>query len=69
MIPLGELQQRVRELDPGSEMIVYCHHGIRSFHATLFLREMGFEKAQNLAGGIDAWSMKIDPSVARYQDL
>lgn len=69
LIPLGDLQQRVRELDPESEIIVYCHHGIRSFHATMFLRQMGFEKAQNLAGGIDAWSMKIDPSVPRYQDL
>ncbi len=69
LIPLGELQQRVHELDPESEIIVYCHHGIRSFHATMFLRQMGFEKAQNLAGGIDAWSMKVDPSVPRYQGL
>ncbi|MGH7274854.1 MAG: rhodanese-like domain-containing protein, partial [Nitrospiria bacterium] len=67
LIPLGELQQRVNELDSESEIIVYCHHGVRSFHATLFLQQMGFAKALNLAGGIDGWSLRADPSVPRYQ--
>ena len=69
LIPLGELQQRVNELDPDSEIVVYCHHGVRSFHATMFLRQIGFGKAQNLAGGIDAWSLRADPSVPRYQGM
>lgn len=69
LIPLGELQQRVNELNPESEIIVHCHHGIRSFHATMFLRQLGFAKAQNLAGGIDGWSLRVDPSVPRYQDM
>jgi rhodanese-related sulfurtransferase len=69
LIPLGELHQRANELDPASEIIVYCHHGVRSFHATMFLQQMGFTKAKNLAGGIDGWSLRIDPSVPRYQGL
>jgi adenylyltransferase/sulfurtransferase len=69
LIPLGEIQQRMNELDPESEIIVYCHLGVRSFHATMFLRQRGFAKAQNLAGGIDGWSVRIDPSVPRYQGL
>jgi len=69
LIPLGELQQRANELDPESEIIVYCHHGVRSLHAALFLRQMGFGKAQNLAGGIDGWSLRINSSVPRYQGL
>jgi len=69
LIPMGELQQRANELDPESEIIVYCHHGVRSFHATLFLQQMGFTKAKNLAGGIDGWSLRADPSVPRYQGM
>lgn len=69
LIPLGDLQQRTQELDPESEIIVYCHHGVRSFHATMFLRQMGFAKVQNLAGGIDAWSLRVDSSVPRYQGM
>jgi rhodanese-related sulfurtransferase len=69
LIPLGELQQRINDLDQDSEIIVYCHHGVRSFQATMFLRQMGFNKVQNLAGGIDAWSLRADPSVPRYQGL
>lgn len=69
LIPPGELQQRVNELDPATEIIVYCHHGVRSFQATLFLRQMGFAKAKNLAGGIDGWSLRADPSVPRYQGM
>ena len=69
LISLGELPQRVKELDPEAPLIVYCHHGVRSFQATLWLRQQGFEKAQNLAGGIDAWSLKVDSSVSRYQGM
>lgn len=65
-IPLGELAERFQELDPNEELVVLCHHGIRSAHAVGFLRNNGYEKVQNLSGGIDAWSTHIDPSVPRY---
>ncbi len=69
LIPMGLLPDRVKELDSNSEIIVYCHHGVRSFQATLWLRSQGFEKAKNLAGGIDAWSQTADTSVPRYQGM
>lgn len=47
-------------------LVVYCHHGMRSMHATLFLRERGKADVWSLAGGIDLWSQRIDPGVARY---
>jgi rhodanese-related sulfurtransferase len=45
---------------------VHCHHGGRSLRVTQFLRQRGFAQAQNMAGGIDAWSLRIDPTVPRY---
>lgn len=65
-IPLGELPSRVHELDSAREIIAYCHTGVRSGRAVEFLRGLGFKKAKNLVGGIDLWSEKIDPSVAKY---
>jgi len=66
LIPQGELVARQAELDPDVEIIVYCHHGIRSANAVAFLRNAGFSRARNLVGGIDAWSLKIDPTIPRY---
>jgi adenylyltransferase/sulfurtransferase len=66
LMPLQELPGRWQELDPGQDVVVYCHHGNRSAHAVDFLRRMGIEKARNLAGGIEAWSTTVDPSVPRY---
>jgi len=66
LIPLGELPQRANELDTADEIVVHCHHGMRSMQATMFLRELGFKKVKNLAGGIDAWAQKIDPEMPRY---
>ena len=65
LIPIQVLTQRWQELDPETEVIVYCHTGVRSAHATAFLRSHGLT-ARNLVGGIDAWSRRIDPSVPRY---
>jgi rhodanese-related sulfurtransferase len=67
LIPLGELPQRIGELKPDQPMVVYCHHGVRSYQAVLWLRQQGLERAQNLAGGIDRWSQTVDPLVVRYQ--
>lgn len=65
-IPLAELPSRLRELDAGRPVIVYCHHGVRSWHAACFLVQNGFSQVINLAGGIDAWSREIDPALPRY---
>ena len=64
-IPVNELEQRFDELDKQKEIIVYCHHGVRSEFAAKFLCEKGF-KATSLAGGIDKWSEEIDETVKRY---
>jgi len=66
LIPLGQLADRVHELDPEREIVVYCHHGNRSAFAVQFLKNQGFESVVNLAGGIDAWSQEVDPSLPRY---
>jgi len=68
-IPMREISGRLAELKPHQEgrVIVHCHHGGRSLRVTQFLRQQGFEKAQNMAGGIDAWSQEIDSAVPRYE--
>lgn len=66
LIPLGELPKRLSELDPQSELVVHCRSGGRSAQAVSFLRGKGFAKAVNVAGGILAWSNRIDPSVPTY---
>jgi rhodanese-related sulfurtransferase len=66
-IPLGQIPVRMKELDPDKEIVVVCHHGARSFQACAFLRSRGFENVYNLDGGIDAWSVSVDPSIPRYR--
>jgi len=66
LIPLHELRDRLGELDPAATLVVHCHHGPRSTQAVHFLRQMGFSRAVNLAGGINAWSLEVDPAVPRY---
>lgn len=67
LIPLHELEDRADELLPfkGREVIVYCHHGVRSLSGAGWLRAKGYD-ATSMAGGIDAWSLTIDRSVRRY---
>jgi rhodanese-related sulfurtransferase len=68
LIPLMEVPQRVGELGAwrGEEVVVYCHHGVRSQHAIGFLRQHGFIHLRNLTGGIDAWSLEVDENAPRY---
>jgi adenylyltransferase/sulfurtransferase len=66
LIPLRSLPQRSADLDRETEMIVFCHHGMRSAQAVEFLRGRGFERARNLTGGIDRWSVDVDPAIPRY---
>jgi adenylyltransferase/sulfurtransferase len=66
LIPLGELGSRVNELDTADDIVVHCHHGVRSLRATRFLRDMGFKKVKSLKGGIDVWAQEYDPNMPRY---
>jgi rhodanese-related sulfurtransferase len=65
LIPLGELHERLEEVDREKEVVLVCHHGVRSMHALHMLRHFGFSKLRNLTGGIDAFS-DVDHSVPRY---
>jgi rhodanese-related sulfurtransferase len=65
-IPLGQIPGRAKELDATQEIVVICHHGIRSQQACQFLQQAGFEQLYNLKGGIDAWSLNCDQTVPRY---
>jgi len=67
LIPMGDVPSRAhQELDPEDHIVVYCHHGVRSMNVTAWLRQQGFEKAQSMAGGIDAWSRRVDAKVPLY---
>jgi rhodanese-related sulfurtransferase len=68
LIPLGELLARVDEIEDwkNEEVVVYCHHGIRSANAIAQLRAAGFTNLHNLSGGIDRWTTEIDPNLPRY---
>jgi adenylyltransferase/sulfurtransferase len=66
LIPLGELERRLSELDRSSPMAVYCKSGGRSARAVALLKEHGFDRARNVAGGILAWIDQVDPSLPRY---
>jgi rhodanese-related sulfurtransferase len=65
LIPMEELPGRLDELSRERELVVYCHHGIRSAAAVEWLRRQAIP-AVNLLGGIDAWAAEIDPGLPRY---
>ena len=67
LIPMGDIPARAyQELDPEDHIVVICHHGVRSMNVTAWLRQQGFEKAQSMRGGIDAWSRRVDGKVPLY---
>ncbi len=66
LIPLGELPDRLNELDGHREIVTHCHHGARSLKALEILKAAGFSKVRSLRGGIDAWAASVDPSLPRY---
>jgi rhodanese-related sulfurtransferase len=67
LIPMGDIPARAhQELDPDEHLVVLCHHGMRSMNVTVWLRNQGFEQAQSLRGGIEAWSAEVDPNVPHY---
>ncbi|HTI56020.1 MAG TPA: rhodanese-like domain-containing protein [Verrucomicrobiae bacterium] len=64
-IPIEEIEFRTAELDQSEDIVVYCHHGVRSAAVANFLRQQGF-KAVNLQGGLDQWARSVDPRMKRY---
>ena len=68
LVPLSDFAGKAETLLHHAEQsaIVYCHHGVRSLHATHYLHQQGFTKVLSMQGGIDAWSRLIDPSISTY---
>ena len=69
LIPMRTIPGQLQHLEAASDeatLIVYCHHGVRSLNVVNWLREQGVSACQSMAGGIDRWSLEIDPSVPRY---
>jgi len=67
LMPMGDVPTRAhQELDADDSVVVVCHHGVRSMNVTVWLRQQGFEKAQSMRGGIDAWSRRVDEKVPTY---
>ena len=65
-IPMEELEFRTEELNPADDIVVYCHHGVRSAAVADYLRRLGFTRVRNLAGGLDAWALSVEPGMRRY---
>jgi rhodanese-related sulfurtransferase len=69
LIPMRTVPAQLQRLEAASDeatLIVYCHHGVRSLNVVNWLREQGLSGCQSMAGGIDRWSLQIDPAVPRY---
>jgi rhodanese-related sulfurtransferase len=66
LIPMRAIPASLQTLDVDEPVVCYCHHGMRSLDVAAWLRSQGVENAQSLAGGIDRWSVEVDPSVPRY---
>lgn len=65
-VPMGEIPERADSIPKEFPVVVFCHHGMRSAHVQRYLEAKGFENLINLAGGIHAWSLEVDPQVPRY---
>lgn len=65
-MPMASVPARLDELDPDAEIVVVCHHGMRSAQVCLFLERQGFSRVLNLAGGVAAWAAEVDPAMPQY---
>lgn len=65
-LPMREVPARVAELDPAAEIVVVCHHGVRSFYIARFLEQQGFSSVYNLSGGVESWARQVDPTMQTY---
>lgn len=66
LLPMQQIPARLGELPQDRDIVVMCHHGMRSLQVANFLAQSGFTEVVNLQGGIDAWSRQVDPSVPLY---
>lgn len=68
LIPMQQIPTAVEQarLDPAREIVVICHHGIRSRQVAYYLEHFGFTKLINLEGGVEAWAQDVDPTMERY---
>ncbi|MCU0932057.1 MAG: rhodanese-like domain-containing protein [Serpentinimonas sp.] len=65
-MPMRSIPARLQELDPEQPIACLCHHGARSAQVAHYLAQQGFSRVANVEGGIEAWSLQVDPSVPRY---
>ena len=65
-IPMGQIPQRLDELPTSAEIVVICHHGVRSQQVIWFLRNQSLGDLVNLEGGVDAWARSVDPAMPVY---
>jgi len=65
-IPIRDIPARTAEIPRDRQVLILCHHGGRSARVTQFLRSAGWDNVTNVAGGIDAWALQVDPTLARY---
>ena len=66
IVPMRQVPNAQHDLDKAAEIVVICHHGIRSRQVCLYLEHMGFTNVINLDGGVEAWAHDVDPTMKRY---
>ena len=66
LIPMQEIPTRAGELPQDQDIVVLCHHGMRSLQVVQYLEDAGFRRLHNLSGGIAAWAEEVEPTMARY---
>ena len=66
LVPMQTVPARIKELSPDADIVVICHHGVRSRQVGSFLESKGFSSVFNLAGGVDAWADDVDPTMRKY---
>lgn len=66
LVPLNTVAANMSAFEGATEVVLYCHHGMRSLNAAAYLRRQGVDGARSLTGGIERWASEIDPGMARY---
>ncbi|MBV1774699.1 sulfurtransferase [Burkholderiaceae bacterium DAT-1] len=65
-MPLSDFMRHAESLDQDATLVMICHHGMRSYQAGAWLERQGFDEVINLSGGVEAWSVTVDPTMPRY---
>jgi adenylyltransferase/sulfurtransferase len=66
LVPQGSVPANLALFEEAEDVVVYCHHGIRSLNVAAWLCAQGVERVRSMAGGIERWSCEVDPAVPRY---